>query len=66
MHAKRGNRIPEMKRHAAICLSAVASIAFVTAIAADSFVDELGAAIRSGNVNLTIALARGKVPLTGA
>ncbi len=33
---------------------------------ADSFVDQLGAAIRSGHVDLTFALAAGKVPLSGA
>jgi hypothetical protein len=55
-----------MKRGAALLLGIVSWAAFTGALHADSFVDELGAAIRSGNVNLTFALARGKVPLTGA
>jgi len=54
------------KRSAALLLGFVFSSALAAALRADSFVDELGAAIRSGNVNLTFALARGKVPLTGA
>jgi hypothetical protein len=54
-----------MKGRASV-LGFVASIALAAALGADSFVDQLGAAIRSGNVNLTFALARGKVPLTGA
>jgi hypothetical protein len=55
-----------MKRCAALLLGMVSWAAFAGTLHADSFVDELGAAIRSGNVNLTFALARGKVPLTGA
>lgn len=55
-----------MRRGAVLLLGAAAWIACPAAVRAESFVDELGAAIRSGNVNLTFALARGKVPLTGA
>ena len=55
-----------MKRRAAVLLGIAFPVAFAAALRADSFVDELGAAIRSGNVNLTFALAKGKVPLTGA
>ena len=55
-----------MRRCVAFLLGVVSSVVFAGALRADAFVDELGAAIRSGNVNLTFALARGKVPLTGA
>jgi hypothetical protein len=43
-----------------------AAVAVAGRLSAESFVDQLGGAIRSGHVDLTFELAAGKVPLTAA
>jgi hypothetical protein len=43
-----------------------AAVALAGRLSAESFVDQLGGAIRSGHVDLTFELAAGKVPLTAA
>ena len=54
-----------MKLRAAVLLGMIAILGSAT-VRAETFVEQLGAAIRSGNVDLTFVLASGKVPLTGA
>ena len=55
-----------MRSPAAALLLGTIALLRTGAASAESFVEQLGAAIRSGNVDLTFVLAPGKVPLTGA